>query len=400
MSKVIFFNVPAHGHTNPTLALVEELVNRGEEVIYYSFDEFKIKIEQTGAKYRNYNVDISQFVNSNLTSFPLLFKTIMEVSQLILYNLLDEIKMEHPDYIIHDSLCCWGKSIAAILNIPSVSSITTFVFNKESLKGTNGIVTAFLDFYLFGIKDLLRGFAIQKKIAKEYLVENHGLLDTFINKERLNIVYTSQDFQPNSRLFDNSFKFLGPSIIERKEKNDITLPESNALPVIYISLGTVVNFNIDFYNSCFQALSDMKILVVLSVGNRMELSNFKNAPSNFIIRNYVSQLKILSKSDCFITHGGMNSVHEGLFFGVHLIVVPQHKEQEIVAERVEATNAGIYLRKVNSKSIKESVVKILKNNIYKLNSIKIRESFISSGGFSKAADEILLFKQSFQLRNH
>ena len=51
MSKVMFFNVPGYGHINPTLPLVEELVNRGEEVIYYSTEKFREKIERTGSHF-------------------------------------------------------------------------------------------------------------------------------------------------------------------------------------------------------------------------------------------------------------------------------------------------------------------------------------------------------------
>ena len=51
MSKIVFFNMPAHGHTNPTIEVVKELVSRGHEVVYYSFSEFKDKIEGCGATY-------------------------------------------------------------------------------------------------------------------------------------------------------------------------------------------------------------------------------------------------------------------------------------------------------------------------------------------------------------
>ena len=51
MSKIVFFCIPAHGHTNPTLGVVKELVNRGHEVWYYSYDAFKEKIENAGAKF-------------------------------------------------------------------------------------------------------------------------------------------------------------------------------------------------------------------------------------------------------------------------------------------------------------------------------------------------------------
>jgi UDP:flavonoid glycosyltransferase YjiC (YdhE family) len=35
MTKYIFLNMPAYGHVNPTLAVAHELVNRGQNVIYY-----------------------------------------------------------------------------------------------------------------------------------------------------------------------------------------------------------------------------------------------------------------------------------------------------------------------------------------------------------------------------
>ncbi len=54
MSKYIFLNVPAHGHVNPTLAVAQELVRRGEQVIYYLTEEFRAAVEATGATFRPY----------------------------------------------------------------------------------------------------------------------------------------------------------------------------------------------------------------------------------------------------------------------------------------------------------------------------------------------------------
>ena len=38
MSKIVFFCIPAHGHTNPTLNVVRELISRGHQVWYYSYE--------------------------------------------------------------------------------------------------------------------------------------------------------------------------------------------------------------------------------------------------------------------------------------------------------------------------------------------------------------------------
>ena len=40
MKNIMFFCIPAYGHHNPTIAVVKELVNRGNKVRYYSFNEF------------------------------------------------------------------------------------------------------------------------------------------------------------------------------------------------------------------------------------------------------------------------------------------------------------------------------------------------------------------------
>ena len=47
--KIAWFCIPAHGHTNPTLGLVKTLTEAGHQVWYFSFEEFREKIEKAGA---------------------------------------------------------------------------------------------------------------------------------------------------------------------------------------------------------------------------------------------------------------------------------------------------------------------------------------------------------------
>ena len=49
--KIVFFCIPAHGHTNPTLGVVRELTGRGHQVWYYSYLAFREQIEEAGAKF-------------------------------------------------------------------------------------------------------------------------------------------------------------------------------------------------------------------------------------------------------------------------------------------------------------------------------------------------------------
>lgn len=50
MATAVFWGIPAHGHINPTVPLVTELVRQGERVYYYAVEAFRPAIERTGAR--------------------------------------------------------------------------------------------------------------------------------------------------------------------------------------------------------------------------------------------------------------------------------------------------------------------------------------------------------------
>ncbi len=49
--KIVWFCIPAYGHTNPTLGLVKALTERGHIIYYFSFEMFREKIESVGAQF-------------------------------------------------------------------------------------------------------------------------------------------------------------------------------------------------------------------------------------------------------------------------------------------------------------------------------------------------------------
>jgi UDP:flavonoid glycosyltransferase YjiC (YdhE family) len=54
VSPIVFVEMPAYGHVNPTLPLVRELARRGEHVVYYDAAEFQAQVERAGATFRAY----------------------------------------------------------------------------------------------------------------------------------------------------------------------------------------------------------------------------------------------------------------------------------------------------------------------------------------------------------
>jgi MGT family glycosyltransferase len=399
MSNVSFFHFPYHGHVNPTIPIIMELVARGENVKCYATEEFRTKIEKTGAQFVCYNSRVEEIVNeisANFSDFSFVTRMTQEKSVLLVPELLEIFKKEKPDYVMYDSMCLWARAAAEIFTIPRVASFSVFAETKQGFRG-------FLESVSKMDPDELgkaSGFAeFSEKLRSTYPVKDLELGHVFINHGDLNIVYTSKLFQPGGEQFDDSFKFVGPSILDRHEPTDFPLDKiTDKNKVIYISLGTILSnleSSFGFYENCFETFRGKDVTVVISVGVNTEISKFKRIPGNFIVRNYVPQLEILKRASLLITHGGMNSVSEALYYGVPLIMIPMGTDQHNVARQVERLNAGI---KIERESLNSSVLagiseKILTNSSFHKSSLNVGESFRQAGGFERAADEIFRFKK-------
>ncbi|MBQ6385856.1 MAG: glucosyltransferase, partial [Lachnospiraceae bacterium] len=291
---------------------------------------------------------------------------------------LDEMVTEkiaelQPDVIVADSVAYWGKLAAMKHGIPYISSTTTFAFNRYSS-----------GYMKHGIGETLKMLFSMPKINKQikrlqekgYPVK--GILDIVQNDNDTNtIVYTSKYFQPCSDTFSEKYHFIGPSIRPIKEPF-----LKKAEKTVYISMGTV-NQNREFYRNCISALGNTDYQVIISMGTNTD--HFDAVPENIEIFESVDQMAVLEITDAFITHCGMNSASEGLYFGVPLILFPQTSEQEAVAGRTEELGAGLRLPSIGEEDILKAVERVACEKSFKQCAEKISESFRKSGGIKEAA---------------
>ena len=375
--KIAWFCIPAHGHTNPTLGLVKELTSAGHQVFYFSFEMFREKIEQAGAEFIScdgYDFEMEDKENADRVGKDKVFATELLVSSTLA---LDEMTTEkigeiRPDVIVSDSVAFWGKLVAMKHRVPYVSSTTTFAFNRYSakyMKETPWDVAKML----FAMPRINK--QIRRLQERGYPVK--GLLEIVQNDNETNtIVYTSKYFQPCSETFSDRYHFIGPSIRPIMEPVAKTAEQT-----VYISMGTV-NQNREFYRNCIHVLGKTGRQVILSMGTNTE--HFDNLPDNVQIYESVDQMAVLSIADVFITHCGMNSASEGLYFRVPLILFPQTPEQGAVAKRTEELGAGVRLKSISEEDILDAVEKVLSDPSYKENAVRISDSFRSCGGAAEA----------------
>ena len=127
----------------------------------------------------------------------------------------------------------------------------------------------------------------------------------------------------------------------------------------------------------------------MSVGEKTDISSFGKIPGNFTVKNSVDQISVLQTADVFITHCGMNSANESLYFGVPMVLFPQHSEQRLVADRIAELGAGLKLKGKKQKYLATAVAEVLANQTYQENALKLSETFRNAGGAVEAANVIL-----------
>ena len=126
---------------------------------------------------------------------------------------------------------------------------------------------------------------------------------------------------------------------------------------------------------------------ILSAGPRTDINALSPIPDNFIVRPFVPQLELLPRVDTFVTHGGMNSVNEGLYFGVPLVGIPNHLEQVLNMRAVAKNEAGIVLGNhppygcFQPEELRQAVDDVLTNAVYRENAQRIGNSFKDAGGY-------------------
>jgi MGT family glycosyltransferase len=384
MSKILFVNGSLHGHFNPTLPVVKELVKRGDEVWYYCSSIFRDILEEAGVQVLDSDEDLGEFYKAYVPTGNHPFYTLLEYMvryyEEMIPSLLRRVNDLSFDFAICDSILGAPYFVKRILKIPVISSHTSFAMDRlpipENLleEGTHPQLDEF--------------YRSLRLVCQRWSVEIPTVLDFFISKGDRNIVYTSKMFNPGGERFDASYNFVGPSLSERVQDYDFPMDELVGHKVIYISLGTINTRYEDFYRMCMEAFRDTDVKVIMSIGKTCDIISFERIPDNFTVKNFVPQLKILEQTNLFITHAGMNSVNESLSYGVPMITIPLVNDQFMVAKQVEKLGLGIIMKmnEITAEDLKETALKIMSDSRYLIACEEISRSFLKAGGYMSAVD--------------
>jgi MGT family glycosyltransferase len=234
------------------------------------------------------------------------------------------------------------------------------------------------------------------EVARSFGCPSKTLHELVSMSADLTLIFMPKEFQFEAEQFDDRFLFVGPSLSE-VPPSPWPFPKDKTKETFraYISLGTLRNNDAEFYRTCFSAFDEREWQVVMSVGERVDMRSLGPSPKNFHVAVSVPQTALLPHVDVFVTHGGLNSVMESLYFGIPMVVVPSIKEQRLTARRIGELGLGEVLdREILTAQILHRHARSVACDEEIRNRISTMKSLTrSAGGYKRATEFIVRFTE-------
>ncbi len=152
--------------------------------------------------------------------------------------------------------------------------------------------------------------------------------------------------------------YIGSCVDVTRREIDVNCGELDVeKPLLYCSLGTY-SHAYPYSDRLFKVVIDVlrkrhDLQAILQIGSAKEVESFGLLPPRIKLLKEAPQLQILSKTDIFITHGGLSSVREAIHFGVPMLVFPCWNDQPGNAARVVVHGLGLRgnIRTINHRSL-------------------------------------------------
>ncbi|MEU6042558.1 macrolide-inactivating glycosyltransferase [Streptomyces fimicarius] len=387
-AHIAMFSIAAHGHVNPSLDVIRELVDRGHRVSYAIPASFAEKVAATGAEpviwtstlptdedpeaWGTELIDnIEPFLNDAIQALP---------------QLAEAFAGDEPDLVLHDITSYPARVLAHRWGVPAVSLWPNLVPWEGYEKEVGEPMTAEL-------KQTERGKAYYARFA-DWLTENglgHVSSDDFVARPRRGLVLIPEALQPNAdRVNRAMYTFVGACQGDRADQGEWVRP-AGAEKVLLVSLGSSFTKQPAFYRACVEAFRDLPGWhVVLQIGAHVDPAELGDVPDRVEVRSWVPQLAVLKQADAFITHAGAGGSQEGLVTGTPMVAVPQAVDQFGNADMLQSLGVARHLpmEEADAASLRAAVLALVDDPEVSARCERLSEQTAREGGTPRAADLI------------
>jgi MGT family glycosyltransferase len=139
-------------------------------------------------------------------------------------------------------------------------------------------------------------------------------------------------------------------------------------PLIYSSMGTLVNGLIDVFRIILKAAAAIPgRQLVLSIGSNIQMDDIGPIPANAIVVSKAPQIELLKQAELCIIHAGINTTLESLTLGVPMVAIPVGFDQPGIAARIVYHGVGrsVPVASMNKEDLSRAIQEVLGNPSYR-----------------------------------
>jgi MGT family glycosyltransferase len=373
----------APSHMQPHLAVVAELVRRDHRVRYLVGGHLSGLARPTGADVIGYDSLLpgSPGAGHWPEDDTAGMRMFLDDSIHVLPQVHAALDADRPDIVLYDIGAFAGPVAAARWSVPSAQlspSIVAWDTYPEDM-------AEMLDpiFNSEGGEAYLQAF-------DSWLAGTSLTFDEVTGVPRRCLVLIPRVMQPNAdRVDPGRYRFVGPCLDPRREDPGDWTPPPGDGPLALLAFGTAYTDRIDVYRNTIEALDGTYWRLVIATG-RVQPDTIGPVPRWVQLQTTVPQPAVLRMADVLVTHAGMGSCTEGLWYGVPMVAIPQAVDQPANADQLEAIGVGRHLTADSPKpiEIRDAIVDVASDPQVRLRLNEIRDELHRTGGPGHAADAV------------
>jgi zeaxanthin glucosyltransferase len=397
------------GHWNTMLPLGKELQQRGHRVTFVGVLDAQPKAQAAGLEFKV--IGESEFPSgsaaesiaklgqlSGQEAFKYTIKLFQDITDISLRDAPTAIKDAGIEALLIDQAMPEGGTIADVSRLPFITICSAVVLNREP-----SVPPFMTDWYYspawwaklrnkLGYQLLNRATQPITDLIDNYRREKNLPAYSNANKRYSQLAQISQ--QPAELEFPRKdlpqwFHFTGPYHNSTgRVVPDFPFDKLTGRPLIYASMGTIQNRLLNVFQAIAGACKDLDAQLVISLGGSASPEVLQGLPGNALVVGYAPQLQLLEKADLTITHAGMNTTLECLTNGVPMVAIPVANDQPGIASRIVWSGCGeaVPVKKVNVNNLRTAIKKVLMEESYRKNALRLQEAIQKAGGTKRAID--------------
>ncbi|MES1256846.1 MAG: nucleotide disphospho-sugar-binding domain-containing protein [Acidobacteriota bacterium] len=317
------------------------------------------------------------------------------------------VEQDGVDMMIVDQAEACGGSIAEAARLPWVSVCNGLCLNSEpsvppffSSWGYSdsswAVARNRLAYAALGLATRPIQRLINRHRKRLGLPPLHSLDETF--SPYAQICQQNAEFDFPRQALPLSFHYVGPLHLPRGNAIEFPWNRLDGRPLVYGSLGTVVNRHRHVYRVIAEACADLEAQLVLSLGGSGNPEEYTGLPGNPLVVRYAPQTDLLRRASLTVTHAGLNTTLESLAAGVPLVAIPITFEQPAVASRIRWTGTGEFLRlgRATPARLRSQIRTVLGERKYRDAAHNMSQAISRSPGIARAAEIIEQIAQTRQ----